>query len=235
MHFHDRDHDDPRDEGFIGRDILGHSPACGPEACCCPMGLSRPARGFDNIRYFWSTLSVRAIPSLLALLPCLTRLSLHLLAENANGVGGSGGAVNNAAGASITRALEMLAKFSRLQSLYLICRHDLAPADIRLLHNLKELQSLEIRNYGENDATDDDVAALLHALPHLHTLSYLGEMRRLSNNALCVIGSAGPLLRSIDMTCHLKLPPTIVQQTPLFPAVEFLKLHIPDSIHTVDR
>jgi hypothetical protein len=235
VYAHDNDDDDPQGAGFVGRDILGHSPACGPDFCYCRMDICRPARGFEGVRRFQSALSVRALPSLLTLMPALRELSIVLLRDSANGAADNNNS-NNGDNPRITPALEILATLSQLQTLCLVCQHILAPADIRLLHSLKQLQSLEIINGGESDVTDDDVVALLRALPHLHTLRYEGELPGLSDNALCVIGSASPLLRHITMPCYLSLPPDTVQQTPLFPSLEALEVLAADRhLDTIAR
>ncbi len=76
-----------------------------------------------------------------------------------------------------------------------------------------------------NAATDNDMAALLGALPRLHTFSYVGLPEGLSPDALCVIGAVAASMRSIELSCHLTLPPApTAEQKPLFPRLESLTL-----------
>jgi hypothetical protein len=223
---HERGSDNPGNRIIDAEtDILGHHTACGPESCYCRLGLGRPSCGFEGVRGFETSLGVRKAPSLVALMPSLTRLSIQLLRYGGNGNGGGGNNNLNTHDLSVARALEALAGLSQLQTLYLSCWHHFTAADMRLLHGLKPLQSLRIYNDAGNRATDHDVAALFRALPQLHTLRYYGMMPFLSHNALWVIGSASALIRDIELPLNLTLPPVNERLTPLFPSLEILGVH----------
>jgi hypothetical protein len=233
---HPDEGDDPEKNGFFGDDILGHRPACLQGSCYCHMNISRPVRGFEGVQSFTSTLGVHAIPSLLTLMPALRELSMVLERHSADeAVENNNNNNNHSNEASISRVIELLTKLPRLQSLRLVCRHALAPADIRLFQSLSQLQSLELLNDGETDAADEDIAALLRALPRLHTSRCEGRMPRLSTNALYAIGSVSSQLRLIQMPCTQWLPDK-EQQSPLFPLLEVLEIYPLDRyIATIHR
>jgi hypothetical protein len=159
---------------------------------------------------------VRAVSSLVVLMPSLTYLRLRLLQNGESNL--------DHERPSVTNALATLVKLSQLQTFHLLCRHSFMQADFRLLQGLKELQALHITTSATSSGTDDDVVVLLRSLPRLHTLEYFGDMPNLSHDALRSIGHEGPMLTHIEMPCHLILPSISKNQPPLFPILEVLTL-----------
>ncbi len=100
-------------------------------------------------------------------------------------------------------------------------------SDSRALQRLTELRVLRLSaDSGADDLADADIAALLRALPHLHTLALDAVTKTARQGLLGAIGQASPRLRRIAVENNCYLAPTFDRAscTPLFPHLQELRL-----------
>jgi hypothetical protein len=203
-------------DGFSNFQLVGNAATCGPGSCVCRVERCQAEQVFERLECFRASVEIRAVPSLVVLMPSLTHISLCLYSVEKLTVDSD--APRN------TNALKSLSQLSKLKTLGLRGEFSIMPSDLRLLHGLKQLRTLDISTTATSSATDEDLVVLLRSLPRLHTLRYEGDMPHLSQEVLRSIGLAGPLLRHIELPCRLFLPLTSEQPGPLFPMLETLTL-----------
>jgi hypothetical protein len=173
----------------------------------------------------------RSVAPLVALLEpssSLTRLAITVLCW-------PGPAAVDAATAAAA-IIPTLATLQQLQSLDLELysynrgqagKTSLTPSNLHALQRLTQLRVLRLAaDSGAADLTDADMAALLRAQPHLHTLAFDAATWRPWRSLLRAIGEACPCLRRLAVNNDCFLAPTFdgATCTPLFPQLHELKL-----------
>jgi hypothetical protein len=95
-------------------------------------------------------------------------------------------------------------------------------AALRALHTLKQLRVLDLGPGDAHDTTDDDIAALLRALPRLVELGVDLAMRNASDEVLRVVGESNALLQRLTWRGPRNLRRALVNaaREPLFPCLE---------------
>jgi hypothetical protein len=159
------------------------------DSSCC----NRP---FEHLKDLKVRIAPSAMPSLARLLlpASISRLSVAALDEEGDPV----------LIPDVFRSLGTLRQLRALQ-LQLHDEAPIAPADLRALHSLTRLRELDISGGEASDVVDDDVAALLGALPLLRTLGLRTVLPGLSRAAEHTMGATNPLLRGArrPLECHL--------------------------------
>jgi hypothetical protein len=128
-----------------------------------------------------------------------------------------------------------------LQVLHLVLpyRTHISSADLRVLHDLTKLRELCLRvGTTEEDVTDDEVVALLRALPRLRVLGLSLFLPGVSQSVFSAIGTAQPFLRQLTLEHPKQRLPALSHNDarPLFPHLEALELAPPipmqNDLHT---